>query len=228
MSVMLPYTTALFLGSLHALEADHMAAVTSFAVRRPGLREAARFGVRWATGHGGAIILVGAGLLLLGVQLPAAAGYLLERFVGVLMIGLGLWTLFGAARAHRHAGTHAPAATRADAADTTSHTHCVETRRVHARGGPRHAVTAVGVVHGLAGSGAAVALIPVVIMDSPAAGIGYLLVFALGTILAMAAYAVLAGFLVGRASARSRAVGRGIAGATGLVTIAIGAVWLVR
>jgi ABC-type nickel/cobalt efflux system permease component RcnA len=228
MSVMLPYTTALLLGSLHALEADHMAAVTSFAVRRPGLREAARFGVRWATGHGGAIILVGAALLLLGTQLPAAAGYLLERFVGVVMIGLGLWTLFGAARAYRHAGTQAPDATRADAAVTTSHTHADGGPHVHARGGHRHAVTAVGVVHGLAGSGATVALIPVVMLDSPVAGIGYLLIFALGTIIAMAAYAVLAGFLVGRAAARSLAIGRGIARATGLVTIAIGAVWLLR
>jgi nickel/cobalt transporter (NicO) family protein len=212
---MLPYTTALLLGSLHALEADHMAAVTSFAVRRPGLREAARFGVRWAAGHGGAIVLLGGGLLLLGAHVPEATEHLLERFVGVVMIGLGIWTFRGAGRMHGHSG---------DAAHTHGHDHAAP---VHAHGGHRHAVTAVGVVHGLAGSGAAVALIPVVALDNPLAGLGYLVVFAVGTILAMALYGVVAGFLVGRASTASLHLAQVIARVTGVATIIIGLLWLV-
>jgi nickel/cobalt transporter (NicO) family protein len=221
MSVMLPYTTALLLGSLHALEADHMAAVTSFAVRRPGVREAAGFGVRWAAGHGGAIILVGALLLVVGAQMPAATGHLLERFVGVVMIGLGIWTFRGAARmhSHDHAGTHS----------TTHETHeHAPPASVHMHGGHPHTVTAVGVVHGLAGSGAAVALIPVVALDNPLTGVGYLAVFAFGTIAAMAAYGVVAGFIVGRTSHVSLRLTRMIARVTGAVTVLIGLVWLVR
>jgi nickel/cobalt transporter (NicO) family protein len=247
MSVMLPYTTALLLGSLHALEADHMAAVTSFAVRRPGLREAARFGVRWAAGHGGAIIVVGALLLVVGTQLPDTTEQLLERLVGVVMIGLGIWTFRGAARmhAHGHAGAahadvaandagRAPwaqaAAGRAPGAQAAAtgdarHTHALP---VHKHGGHPHAVTAVGVVHGLAGSGAAVALVPVVALNNPMAGIGYLAVFALGTILAMALYGVVAGFIVGRASHVSMRLTRIIARLTGIMTVIVGTVWLVR
>jgi nickel/cobalt transporter (NicO) family protein len=210
MSILLPYSTALLLGSLHAFEADHMAAVTSFAVRRPSLREAARFAVRWAMGHGGAIILVGAVLLLIGARVPAATEHLLERFVGLVMIGLGIWTFRGAAALH----PPVPAAT-VPAGGRTPHTH-------------GHAVTAVGVVHGLAGSGAAVALIPVVGFETPLAGIAYLMLFALGTILAMGVYGVLAGAVVGRTSRSSARRARLLTRATGVVTVLIGLVWLVR
>jgi nickel/cobalt transporter (NicO) family protein len=225
---LLPYTTALLLGSLHALEADHMAAVTAFAVRRPGRREAARFGVRWAAGHGGAIILVGAGLLLIGAQMPAATEHLLERFVGIVMIGLGVWTFRGASRMHSHARHHAGhdhAAGHPRPGHAADHS---DASRPHSHGGTGHTVTAVGVVHGLAGSGAAVALIPVVALESAAAGIAYLAVFALGTILAMALYGVAAGFLVGRASHISPRVARNIARGTGAATVLIGMIWLVR
>jgi nickel/cobalt transporter (NicO) family protein len=214
-TLLLTYSTALLLGSLHALEADHMAAVTSFAVRRPSLRAAVRFGVRWAVGHGGAIILVGAALIVLGVNLPDAATTWLERMVGVVMIGLGAWTIRGAAAIHVHEHRHA--------GHTHAHIHSHALADDHDHG---HAVTAVGLIHGLAGSGAAVALIPVVGFDSPGPAILYLVVFALGTIAAMAVYGLLAGMVVGRAAERSLGLARGLARATGAFTVLVGLVWV--
>jgi nickel/cobalt transporter (NicO) family protein len=214
-TLLLTYSTALLLGSLHALEADHMAAVTSFAVRRPSLRAAVRFGVQWAVGHGGAIILVGAGLIILGVNLPDAATTWLERLVGVVMIGLGAWTIRGAAAIHVHEHTHAGHA--------HAHIHSHALAEDHDHG---HAVTAVGLIHGLAGSGAAVALIPVVGFDSPGPAILYLVVFALGTIAAMAVYGLLAGMVVGRAAERSVGLARWLARATGAFTVLVGLVWV--
>lgn len=217
-ALFLTYSTALLLGSLHAFEADHMAAVTSFAVRRPGLRDAVRFAVRWSAGHGGAIVLVGAGLLILGVHLPAPTEHLLERLVGVVMIGLGLWTFFGARVMHAHEHGHT---------DGTRHAHV----HSHALGGSHrhgHAVTAVGLVHGLAGSGAAVALIPVIGFDSPLPGILYLVVFATGTVAAMALYGLLAGAVFGRTAENSTRLARLLARGTGVFTCLIGVVWLVR
>jgi sulfite exporter TauE/SafE len=134
-----------------------------------------------------------------------------------------MWTFLGAARMHAH-GAHqrGPLAYHHDHA----HVHEGDATHVHAHGGHPHAVTAVGVVHGLAGSGAAVALIPVVALESPAAGIGYLVVFAAGTILAMALYGVVAGFVVGRASQVSLTLARTVARVTGIATVIIGAIWL--
>lgn len=215
-TLLLTYSTALLLGSLHALEADHMAAVTSFAVRRPSLRAAMRFGVRWSVGHGGAIVLVGAGLIILGVNLPEAAATWLERLVGVVMIGLGAWTFRGAGAIHVHEHRHA------GHAHAHIHSHALTDDHDHG-----HAVTAVGLIHGLAGSGAAVALIPVVGFDSPGPAILYLVAFAVGTIAAMAVYGLLAGMVVGRAAERSVGLARGLARATGAFTILVGLVWVV-
>ncbi|HSJ09317.1 MAG TPA: sulfite exporter TauE/SafE family protein [Longimicrobiales bacterium] len=210
--------TALFAGTAHALEADHMAAVTSFAVRRPGMRQAVRFGVRWSVGHGGAIILVGAALLALGVYLPQGASHALERLVGVVMIGLGLWTFRGARALHAHVHVH-------DAGDAHTHVHSHALADSHDHG---HAVTAVGLVHGLAGSGTAVMLIPVATFDSPGLALLYLVIFALGTIGGMAAYGLLAGFIVGRTADHSMRLARIVARATGAFTVVIGFIWLLR
>lgn len=208
MTLFLAYSSALLLGTLHALEPDHMAAVTSFAVRRPGRREAVGFGVRWAVGHGGAILIIGTGLLLLGMSLPAGATHWLERLVGIVMIGLGLWTYRSARALARHHDAHG-------AAGGGRHEHV-------------HAVTAIGMAHGLAGSGSAVALIPVIGFDSAASGIGYLAAFAVGTVAAMALYAFLAGLVVDRAAYRSGRLARLLARFTGVFTVMIGFVWLIR
>lgn len=217
--LILTYATALVLGSIHALEADHMAAVTSFVVRRPGIREAVRFGVHWSVGHGTAIVLLGAGLILLGIHVPDATGHWLERLVGAVMIGLGTWTFRGASRLHAHAHAHG------DASHTHIHSHAVTGRSSHDHG---HAVTAVGLLHGLAGSGSAVALIPVIGFESPASGILYLVLFAVGTVGGMAVYGLLAGIVAGRAAEQSVRVARLLARVTGVFTMVIGFVWLLR
>jgi ABC-type nickel/cobalt efflux system permease component RcnA len=217
-AIFLTYATALVLGTVHALEADHMAAVTSFAVRRPGIRESVRFGVRWSVGHGGAIVLIGSGILLLGLQLPAAAGHWLERLVGLVMVGLGAWTFRGARELHAHAHTHGDGVVHAHL-----HSHAVHDDHDHG-----HAVTAVGLLHGLAGSGSAIALIPLVGFESPAGGIFYLVLFSIGTIGGMALYGLLAGAVLGRAAEGSVRLARTLARVTGAFTMMIGLVWLLR
>jgi nickel/cobalt transporter (NicO) family protein len=235
-ALVLTYSTALLLGSLHAFEADHMAAVTSFAVRRPGLRAAVRFAVRWAAGHGGAIVLVGGVLLFLGVRVPEATEHLLERLVGVVMIGLGIWTFRGARALHAHLHSHDDGTRHTHVhVHATSHAHPADVgsaarvsggaAAVHGHG---HAVTAVGLVHGLAGSGAAVALIPVIGFETPLSGVLFLTIFAVGTILAMALYGLFAGVIVGRTAENSTRLAQLLARGTGVLTVSIGFVWLLR
>jgi ABC-type nickel/cobalt efflux system permease component RcnA len=218
MSLLLLYGTALLVGSVHALEPDHMAAVTSFAVRRPRWRDAVRFGIQWAAGHGAAIVLVGTGMLIVGLRFPEGATEVLERGVGVLLIGLGAWTIAGARRLHAHRHRH-----RDGTAHEHIHSHAIVKGHDH-----RHGATVVGVLHGLAGTAPAVALVPITSFESPAAGVMYLVIFAVGTACGMALYALLAGFVVGRAAFRSERVARWLAVVTGCVTIGVGALWLVR
>lgn len=216
MSIGATLLMALGLGSLHALEADHMAAVTAFSVQRPGRRAAVRFGVRWAVGHGGAIIAIGAIFLLAGARFPDAASHWLERAVGVAMIGLGAWTFLNARRLDAHEHRHANGVVHSHV-----HSHAVVEGHDH-----RHAATAVGLLHGLAGSGGAVALIPIVGFDSPAMGVLYLCIFAVGTIASMAVYGLLAGAVTGGAARSSLDLARLLARATGVFTLVVGLFWL--
>src|SRR5687767_6434611 len=218
MALLIPYATALLLGSLHAFEADHMAAVTSFAARRPGIKNAVRYGVRWAAGHGGLIVVLGTVLIATGIQLPATATHWVERLIGAALIGLGGWTLVQARALHVHVHAHEDGRVHAHL-----HSHALKQTHEHA-----HAASALGVLHGLGGTGAAVALIPVVGFDAPAAAIGYLVVFALGTVAAMALYGMLAGLLLARAATRSVRLARTLARGAGVSTILIGCLWLAR
>jgi hypothetical protein len=70
MSDITTLATALVLGFLHALEIDHMLAVTTFVSRRPALATAAGFGLRWGLGHSLAVLALGGILLATGIQWP--------------------------------------------------------------------------------------------------------------------------------------------------------------
>jgi nickel/cobalt exporter len=217
MTFELPYVTAIILGSLHAFEADHLAAVTSFAVQKPQPRAAVGFGFRWALGHGTAILVAGAMLIFLGLKIPNAATGFMERSVGVALVALGVWTVLATRRLHAHEHTHEN--------QTHVHLHSHLNAKSHEH---THAPTVIGLMHGLAGAAPAVALVPLALFDSALSGLSYLLLFAAGTAASMSAYAMFAGFLAGRATRFAEWVGRAVGQFTGVGTIAIGIIWLIR
>ena len=106
MTLVVLFATACMLGFLHALEVDHMLAVSAFVSRRPAVGAAARFGARWGLGHSVAVLAAGGVLLALGVRWPErwdAAG---DALVGAMLVGLGAWALISARRMRRHAEGH--------------------------------------------------------------------------------------------------------------------------
>ncbi len=212
------YVGALVLGAAHAIEPDHVAAVTTFVVRKPRPLQAAGFGARWALGHGAAIFVVGVLLLIAGRAIPDTWTALLDRVVGVAMIGLGTWTVAGARALHAHPHTHPDGTTHA-------HLHSHATGDAHQHG---HAATAVGMLHGLAGTGPAVALIPLVSLRSTHEGAMYLFLFGLGTAAGMAAYALLAGVLADRLAGVSETLGRVVTSTAGVFAIVVGIYWVLR
>lgn len=214
--------TAVTLGVLHSVEPDHIAAVSAFVVRRPGRRAAVGYGLRWAAGHGGAVVVIGTALLLLRVQLGGEAGAWLERGVGLSLVLLGTWVLATARTLHAHQHVHG---------DGTAHTHLHAHPAGAAHSHPeahrhRHAATAIGALHGLAGTAPVVALVPLASVDTPAVGVAYLLAFGVGTAAAMVLYAMFAGLIADRAARRSVRLGRLLARTAGLGTVAVGVAWL--
>ena len=198
---------ALVAGFAHALEPDHMAAVTTFVSRRPRPLQAIGFGVRWGAGHSAAILVVGCILIALNVRLPEVLARGLEFGVGMMLLGLGLWLLWNVLheRAHR----------AADHEHGHAHDH-------------RHGSLWVGMAHGLSGTAPLVAALSATVAGSPASAALYLLLFGVGTTLAMALYALVAGLVFDQAGHRVPALTGWLRGATALGSAAIGVLWMVN
>lgn len=203
--------TALVAGFAHALEPDHMAAVTTFVSRRPGARQALGFGVRWGLGHSAAILVVGLVLVALDVQLPEVLARGLEFGVGMMLLGLGLWLLWNVLHERAHRLAHG-----APEPHTHHHHH-------HGRGS-----LWVGLAHGLSGTAPLVAALSATMAGSPARAAGYLFLFGVGTTLAMGLYAVVAGVVFQRAGHRAPGLAGTLRALTAVGSAAIGVLWMVN
>lgn len=178
----------LAIGLEHAFEPDHVAAVST---QTSGTRTSAKsapqrirriitrsslLGVSWGAGHTTTIVLFG---LLAYATASLIQDWVftgLELVVGIMLVVLGVATVlnrrsFRLRHAHRH--THE---------DGTVHAH----EHGHADGIHRHTHRSyvIGLVHGLAGSGAVVAL-AATIHDGLGAVLAFLLIFGAGSIAGM-------------------------------------------
>lgn len=210
---LLPLVTALALGFLHALEPDHMAAVTTFVSRRPRPLEAVRFGLRWGIGHSAAILLVGMVLIVLDVRIPETMTRGLEFGVGGMLLALGAWLLWSVL--HEQAHRMADSAHHHDHPDGGHHAH-----------GHRHGTLWVGMAHGLAGTAPLVAALTATVTRSPWVAGAYLLLFGVGTTLAMGLYAMVAGMVFDQAGSRVPTLGRTLRTLTALGSAVLGVVWM--
>ena len=226
---------ALGFGFAHAFEPDHMAAVSAFVARRPHPREAALFGIRWALGHSVSLFLLGSVLFLIKRaaqtnQPQLFASGVLERVVGVVLIGLGLWTLFQvvsgrAAKHHQHGHFHdGHFHSHEDSHDETKDND--QAGAAHPRVTHRHtsgiASLGMGVLHGAAGTGAFVGQTVVSLSGSFGFVLVYTLFFSVGVLAAMGIYAGALGGLLSGFERRGTAVLNGARIATGILICAVG------
>jgi len=229
-SIFVTLITAFTLGFLHALEVDHMIAVSTFVSTRPVLRSAAEFGVRWGVGHSIAVLLLGGILLLTGVRWPPRYDGIGELAVGLMLIGLGVWAFRAARRLHIHSpeehGGHLHL--HAHGSHPASHGHVHDSGhaadQAHHHG---HGVTLVGLLHGFSGTSAVVALVPVVLIRRIGLGFGYLAAFGFGVTLGMMLYAMIAALAMRYAAERSMLWGRRIGMGVGIAGVLVGLGWVV-
>jgi high-affinity nickel permease len=239
---------ALGFGAAHAFEPDHMAAVSTFVAKRPTPREAAMFGVKWAIGHGFSLLLFGSLLYVLRRMLenqqPAIfSSGILERVVGVVLIGLGVWTLIQERvvnnyRAKKKAEIDAQIRAQVEAENAK-----VRDLEVPLFGKPGEVVTRapltgaellteksnkhgsllMGMLHGAAGTGAFI----VQAANSQAASsywmvFGFTVMFSIGVLLAMALYAGVLGGAITWGGRRGTQFIHFARGATGVLACVVG------
>jgi ABC-type nickel/cobalt efflux system permease component RcnA len=211
-----------FIGMRHALEADHVAAVSSLATRSASARECIRQGVFWGLGHTLTLFLFGSVVLLLDRVLPERLASALELAVGLMLVVLGLDVLRRLAkeRVHFHLHEH-----DGGVRHFHGHSHSGESvHRTHRHGHrgklPLRALV-VGLVHGMAGS-AALILLTLERAPSPAAGLLYILLFGAGSIAGMALLSVVIAVPLRYSAAGLTRLHGLLHGTIGLATVAIG------
>ncbi|NBD12287.1 MULTISPECIES: urease accessory protein [Corallococcus] len=207
------------LGMRHALEPDHLAAVSTLSMERSRpVRESLWLGAAWGLGHSLALFVVGGVLAALRTQMPERVGSALELAVAVMVVGLGVRALSVAFRE----GSQGPRTLHQHGAQV--HTHAGSADHVHVSRWPvalRPLV--VGLVHGLAGSGALTALV-MAELPSLNAQLLYIATFGLGSVLGMAALTGLAGLSLRRMAQRTP-TRVALLGAAGALSVVIGLWW---
>jgi ABC-type nickel/cobalt efflux system permease component RcnA len=178
---------ALLLGLRHALEPDHLAAVSTMVADRAQDRRAS-VGFAWGAGHGLALLVIAGTVTLFKSKLPASTELFLESCVAAMLMVLGARSI---ARArgpqagnplhHRHGGL--------------AHAHAVAPQGgAHLHVG-RSTLTlrplVVGAIHGMAGSGALVVLAAAAVPGA-LERLVYVVMFAVGSWVGMGALAALA------------------------------------
>lgn len=155
-----PLLFAAVVGFSHAFEADHLVAVGNIVTKRDRVALAIKDGMYWGLGHTSTIFLIG--LIMIVGKATFLNGYFgyFEAGVGLMLVVLGVFRLYQFFKVEKH-----------------SHQH-IATERNH------HLAYGVGLIHGLAGSGAMILLVMTEI-QSTLSSMAYLVIFGMGSVLGM-------------------------------------------
>jgi nitrile hydratase accessory protein len=198
------------LGMRHALEPDHLAAVSTLMTGERSSSKAAWLGAWWGLGHTLTLFTTGALLVLLQAEMPAILAQVLEVCVALLLIGFGVRAIHQGAR-------------RVPTGPTHTHKKRGALSPLQVDRWTLAQPLLVGAVHGLAGSGALTALV-VTTLPSTLTRLAYLLLFGLGSTLGMVVLSGLLGWPIARLGAHHMCV-RTLSLAVGGVSTALGMFW---
>ena len=171
----------LILGLRHALDPDHIAAVSTIVSESRSVRRSSLIGTFWGLGHTMSLLIAGVLVIALKVQISDRVALWMEFAVALMLIFLGLKATLRSLRGwklHRHRHRH----------DGSTHSHL----HLHREGDEqahrhRHLIRSgarpflVGMVHGMAGS-AALMILVLATIPSALAGLIYIAVFGLGSV----------------------------------------------
>lgn len=209
-------------GLRHSMEADHIAAVLSvLASNHKNIKRASMLGAIWGLGHTMSLFVAGLVVLLFAVNISETISSRLEFGVGIMLLFLGFTTLTGwsigkffkglrhKTSSHKHIHYH-------ESNIVHSHGHIHDNEHKHG-----HKSLIIGMVHGMAGSGALL-LIVLSTINSVPLGLAYIAIFGAGSIGGMVAVSTLMGIPFVKLS-NSAKISIALRYAAAITTLAIGA-----
>ncbi len=206
------------IGLYHAVEADHLAAVSAIVSEKKNIFVSTLVGGLWGVGHTISLFIVGMIVIFAKLQISESVEAKLEALVGGMLVLLGLNALrklFTAEKVHvhehKHSGSkHAHLHVHEEVKEESSH-HGLSARSVF-----------VGMVHGLAGS-AGLMLIVVPSIDSPYVAMAYILIFGVGSVAGMMLMSLLMGVPLAFTANRFAFLNKGIRILAGVFSLVWGA-----
>jgi ABC-type nickel/cobalt efflux system permease component RcnA len=205
------------LGIKHAIEPDHVIAVSTIASQSKKLFKSTLAGVFWGIGHTATLFIIGVILILMKGEIPEKWAMSLEFLVGIMLVYLGLTTITSFKNIHVHQHE------QDDDKHKHVHSHSHDGQHLH-KHQPRNVSYMkslfIGLVHGLAGSGAMVLLTMSTVKNVWEAAV-YILIFGVGTILGMLFFTTIIGipFVF---SAKKRVLNQTLSRLTGVISIVFG------
>jgi len=209
----------LVLGLRHALDPDHVAAVSTIVSESKSVRRSSLVGTFWGLGHTVALLLAGIFVLALKFQISPRFALWMEFVVALMLILLGARSLLRSLRdykVHVHRHTH----------DGTEHVH-VHVHRPGEQHRHRHLIKlgarpfVIGMVHGMAGS-AALMILVLATLPSAIAGLVYIAVFGVGSVGGMLLMSSLISLPFVLTAKPFSAVGSGLQLVAGSASLALG------
>lgn len=214
------------LGLKHAIEADHLAAVSTIVSERKNIWSASLVGGLWGIGHTISLLIAGVVVIFLHIQISERTEQALEFGVGIMLVVLGADALRKIAHGrqlhvhvHQH-GDHVHIHPHLHDESTAHKQKEQYTNQDLTKANTHHGLKLsarpliVGMIHGLAGSGALMLLVLSTI-SSPAIGLSYILIFGVGSIGGMMLMSMLVSLpiqLTTNRFAHTELVMRGLAG----------------
>jgi high-affinity nickel permease len=173
---------AFLFGMQHALDADHVVAVSSLVSKHKSFGNATLCGIKWGIGHSLTLLIVGLVVMVFSITISPGITLFFEFIVGMIIIALGVSVLYKlfSKKIHLHQHEHSGV--------FHTHLHLHERRHFYEHNKLQknhdHSPIIVGIVHGLAGS-ASLMLLVLSTLNSLVLGLFYLVIFGLGTIAGM-------------------------------------------
>lgn len=219
----------LVFGLKHATEVDHVVAISTIVSRHKNIFHSAIVGALWGAGHTASLLIVAVIVLTLRVAIPERVSGWLEFGVAVMIVFLGISALRRALQKNAHVHVHQ----HHHNGLSHTHIHFHENQTGHApaaRSQHSHALSRlgwkpvlIGMMHGLAGSGALMLLVLTQI-DSPWLGMSYVATFGLGSIFGMLLMSGLIGLPFAFSSSRLTHLHQGLQTVAAVFSICFG-IW---
>lgn len=152
------------LGIKHALEPDHVIAVSTIVSESKRFWRSSLAGIYWGIGHTVTLFIIGTMVIIMKGEIPEIWAMSLEFLVGIMLVLLGVYSFRILRGKNKKVQTHV--------FPFKKHHYALKTM-------------VIGFIHGLAGS-AAMVILTMTTVQSVGEGVAYIVVFGLGTITGMA------------------------------------------